>query len=67
MIKSHRVLVTLSDPDHTMVSKRDELILKHIRVKSRSNSRAVAMAQNHYEQLGFKVHSADHIGFFGEE
>jgi hypothetical protein len=64
----HRIRVTLSEPDHPMVSKRKETIQKHIRVsgvdtKDEAESRAIS----HYRKKGYKVHSAEHVGMVKEE
>jgi hypothetical protein len=64
----HRIQVTLSEPNHPMVSKRKETIQKHIRVsgvdtKDEAESRAIS----HYRKKGYKVHSAEHVGMVKEE
>jgi hypothetical protein len=64
----HRIQVTLSEPDHPMVSKRNETIQKHIRVPGEHSKKdAVAKAEAHYKKKGYKVHSAEHVGMVKEE
>lgn len=60
-----RVLVTVSDPNHTMASMRKEKIQKTIRV-SGSKETAVDRAKTHYKKQGYKVHDAEHVGTIGE-
>lgn len=64
----HRIQVTVSDPNHTAVSKRKEQIQKHIRVSGEhSEESAVKKATAHYKKQGYKVHSAEHVGMVKEE
>jgi hypothetical protein len=56
----HRVAVTVSEPDHTMVSKRKETAQKFIRVKG-DKADAVAKAKAHFKKKGFKVHGAEYV------
>lgn len=62
----HRVSVTVSDPQHTMVSKRKEKIEKRVRVSAKSESDAVELAKDHYKKQGYKIHDANHIGIVEE-
>ena len=58
----HRFNVTVSDPQHTAVSKRKEKISKTIRVpKKHPVEKAQQIAAKHYKNLGFNVHSIEHI------
>ena len=65
--EKHRVLVTLSDPNHSMTSQRKEKIQKHIRVTAGDHGQAVAKAKAHYQKQGYKVHDAEHVGMVKEE
>ena len=58
----HRVSVTVSDPQHTMVTKRGEKVEKRIRVSAKDQESAVTLAKNLYKKQGYKIHSAEHIG-----
>lgn len=65
----HRVAVTVSDPDHPMVSKRDEKYQKFIRINDHRSDKDVAVdrAKKHYAKKGYKVHGAEHAGMVYEE
>lgn len=65
--QKHRVSVTLSDPNHPAVSKRDERFEKFIRVVSPSKEQALDRARKHYSKQGYKVHGVDHVGVVTEE
>jgi hypothetical protein len=52
----HRVGVTVSDPNHNMVSKRKETILKHVRVKAKNEAHAHEKAKAHFRKKGYRVH-----------
>ena len=65
----HRVLVTYSDPNHTMVSQRKEKQQKHVRIPSTNkqgetifNGDAVDLAKQYVKKQGHKVHDAEHVG-----
>jgi len=62
----HRVSVTVSDPQHTMVSKRKEKMEKKVRISAKSESDAIELAKNHYKKQGYKIHDANHIGIVEE-
>ena len=62
----HRVSVTVSDPQHTMVSKRKEKMEKKVRISAKSESDAVELAKDHYKKQGYKIHDANHIGIVEE-
>lgn len=63
----HRVSVTVSDPQHTMASKRGEKIEKRIRLLAKSDSDAVTLAKHHFKKQGYKVHDANYIGITESE
>lgn len=65
--EKHRVSVTVSEPDHLMVSKRKETQQKFVRLTADSNESAVEKAKAHYKKKGFKVHDAEHVGMVKEE
>jgi hypothetical protein len=65
--QSHRVSVTLSEPDHQSVSQRKEKIEKRARVTADSKEDAVKKVRQHYTKLGYKVHSAEHHSVVKEE
>jgi len=55
----HRVGVTVSDPNHPMASKRDETILKHVRLKAKNSAHAEERAKAYYRKKGYKVHDTN--------
>ena len=61
----HRVSVTVSQPDHTMVTKRKEQQQKFVRV-SGDREGAVARAQQHFKKQGYRVHGAEYVGAVNE-
>jgi hypothetical protein len=69
----HRVLVTYSDPNHTMASQRKEKQQKHIRVPIHNKQNetiykgdAVELAKQFVKKQGLKVHEAEHVGLVNE-
>jgi hypothetical protein len=58
--QTHKVMVTVSDPNHPMVHKRKELIAKRVAVKSHTKEGAVEKAKKFYRNSGYKVHDAEH-------
>lgn len=56
----HRVSVTVSDPNHTAVSKRKELTSKRVIVNAENKDHAVAKAKEFYKKKGYKVHDAEY-------
>jgi hypothetical protein len=58
---THRVNVVVSDPKHTMVSKRNEKTSKTIRVGGSNREEAIARAVDFYKKRGFKVHDWNYI------
>ena len=60
--ETHRVMITVSDPGHPMVSQRKEKIQKTVRVKGDNEGHAVDSAIAHYKNAGYKVHDHAYIG-----
>jgi hypothetical protein len=59
----HRIAVTVSEPDHTMVSKRKEQVLKHVVVSHGPNKEsAQKLGEKFYKKRGYKVHGSEHVG-----
>lgn len=65
--EKHRILVTISDPLHSMVSQRKEKIQKHVRVAADDKESAQKKAKDHYLKRGYKVHNTEHVGMVNEE
>ena len=63
----HRVAVTVSDPNHTAVSKRKEQIQKFAKVTAASEADALKKASAHFKKAGFKVHGAEHHSMVKED
>lgn len=69
----HRILVTYSSPNHTMVTKRKEKQQTHVRVPAtdkRGNSvykaEAEELAKKHMKKKGYRVHEVTHVGLVNE-
>ena len=58
--QKHIVLVTVSDPQHTMVTQRKAKILKRVKVSANDTMGAVARAEAHYKKRGFRVHDSSY-------
>ena len=58
--QTHKVMVTVSDPNHPMVHKRKELIAKRVAVRSHTKEGAVEKAKKFYRNGGYKVHDAEY-------
>ena len=58
----HRIGLTVTDPNHPMVSKRGETIQKTVRVKGTDREKAINSAIAHYRRKGYKVHDHHYIG-----
>lgn len=56
----HKVMVTISDPNHNMVSKRKEQILRKINVTATGRDEAEAKAEAHYKKQGYKIHDVEY-------
>jgi hypothetical protein len=63
----HRVAVTVSDPNHTAVSKRKEQIQKFAKVTAASEADALKKASAHFKKAGFKVHGTEHHSMVKED
>lgn len=62
----HRISVTVSEPDHPMVTKRKEQQQKFVRVSGEKEG-AVSKAQQHFKKQGYKVHGAEYVGAVNED
>ena len=58
----HRIGLTVTDPNHPMVSKRGETIQKTVRVPGADQEKAIDSAIAHYRRKGYKVHDHHYIG-----
>jgi len=63
----HRVIVTVSEPDHPSVIQRKVQKERRAKVKASSKEAAVEIAKKHYKKYGYKVHGAEHIEQLKEE
>ena len=61
---THRIGLTVTDPNHPMVSKRKEPYQKSIRITQNVSDREAAINQAiaHYRRKGYKVHDHHYIG-----
>ena len=57
---SHKVMVTVSDPNHQAVSQRKEQIMKHVIVRAGDKGEAQAKAESFYKKKGYKVHGSEY-------
>jgi hypothetical protein len=57
----HRVSVTVSDPQHTMASKRKDKVEKRVRITA-NDKHAEELAKHHFKKQGYKVHDVNYIG-----
>lgn len=58
--QAHKVSVTVSDPNHTMITKRNEKMEKRVIVNAENKDQAVVKAKQYYTKKGMKVHSAEY-------
>jgi hypothetical protein len=58
--QAHKVMVTVSEPDHPMVSKRKETIMKRVVVHATDKGEAKAKAESFYKKKGYKVHGSEY-------
>jgi hypothetical protein len=58
----HRIGLTVTDPNHPMVSKRREQYQKSVRVTSADREKAIASAIAHARRKGYKVHDHHYLG-----
>jgi len=56
----HVVGATLSEPNHSMVTKRSETQMRKVKVKADSKEHAVQKAKSFYQKKGYKVHDTFH-------
>jgi hypothetical protein len=67
-LMKHRISVTVSDPDHTMVSKRKEKMQKTVVVTHSDNKEgAQKVGEKFYKKKGYIVHDSHHAGMVKEE
>jgi hypothetical protein len=59
---THRIGLTVTDPNHPMVSKRGETIQKTVRVTGDDKEKAINSAIAHYRRKGYRVHDHHYIG-----
>lgn len=59
-MQKHLVTVTVSDPHHSMQTKRKEKIMKRVKVSAVDPKDAIKKAESHYKKHGFKVHDSLH-------
>jgi hypothetical protein len=64
---THRIGLTVTDPNHPMVSKRGETYHKTVRVKGDDREKAINGAIAHYRRKGYKVHDHHYIGTVDNE
>ena len=58
----HRIALTVTDPNHPMVSKRREQYQKSVRVTGADKEKAIASAIAHARRKGYKVHDHYYLG-----
>lgn len=56
----HKVIVTVSDPNHPMVSKRKDTVMKKVNVTATGRDEAKTKAENFYKKKGYKVHDSEY-------
>ena len=59
--RTHRVSVTISEPDHTMVTQRSVKRQRIARVSATTKQEAIEKARRHYQKRGYKVHDSEHL------
>jgi hypothetical protein len=64
---THRIGLTVTDPNHPMVSKRGETYHKTVRVTGDDREKAINQAIAHYRRKGYKVHDHHYIGTVDNE
>ena len=60
--QKHKVAVTVSEPDHSAVSKRKELKQRMCSVTADGREQACDTAINWYKKQGYKVHDHNYVG-----
>jgi hypothetical protein len=63
---THRIGLTVTDPNHPMVSKRKETYQKSVRVTGPDREKAINSAIAHARRKGYKVHDHHYIGIVDE-
>lgn len=64
---THRIGLTVTDPNHPMVSKRGETYQKTVRVTGNDREDAINQAIAHHRRKGYKVHDHHYIGTVDDE
>ena len=59
---THRIGLTVTDPNHPMVSKRGETYQKSVRVTGPDREAAINQAIAHHRRKGYKVHDHHYLG-----
>lgn len=57
---AHKVMVTVSDPNHPAVTQRKEQLMKHVIVRAGDKGEAQAKAESFYKKKGYKVHGSEY-------
>lgn len=65
--QKHRIEVTMSNPNHPAVTKRDERFSRVVRVTASNPEKALHAGWDHYKKRGYRVHEAEHIGMIEEQ
>jgi hypothetical protein len=63
----HVVGVTISDPNHSMVSQRNEKKFRKAKVSAPDKDTAINNALAYYKKRGYKVHDHNYVGLHNEE
>jgi hypothetical protein len=63
---THRIGLTVTDPNHPMVSKRRETYQKTVRVRGDDREKAINGAIAHARRKGYKVHDHHYMGTVDE-
>ena len=63
----HVVGVTISDPNHTMVTQRNAKKMRKAKVSAPDKDTAINTALAYYKKRGYKVHDHNYIGLHTEE
>ncbi len=63
----HIVSVTISNPNHTMVSQRNEKKMRKAKVTAPDKDTAINTALAYYKKSGYKVHDHNYVGLHNEE
>jgi hypothetical protein len=63
---THRIGLTVTDPNHPMVSKRKEAYQKSVRVNGPDREKAINSAIAHARRKGYQVHDHHYLGTVDE-